>query len=95
MPYYSESPIKLTNNIYRQGFPVEVDWSGCLPYECRIGNEADVIQWLDSLLPSFAFSLGTGTLICAETIKFDAGAIAASVFLGLVAFLVVVGEKIS
>ena len=54
-----------------------------------------MIQWLDSLIPSFAFSLGTGTLICAETIKFDAGAIAASVFLGLVALLVVVGKKIS
>ena len=54
-----------------------------------------MIQWIDSILPSYVFSLGTGSLICAETIKFDAGAIAASVYLGLVAFLVVLGEEIS
>ena len=60
--------------------------------ECRNGSEADILKWITSLIPPALLSLDPGTQICETKPEFDTGAICASVYLGLVAFFVVIGE---
>jgi hypothetical protein len=77
-----------------QGYPIKVDWTGCLPHECRHGNNTDVLKWITSKIPFGLLTFESGTMNCEADVKFDTGAIVASVYLGLVALLVVIGEDL-